>query len=93
MVTESTIPTITEMMQASGLFSTCLAPPPSRLMSTVSPMPAWVLSMAMKSSSVFSPSVTERLYHQQPAILVMRVADGGDDSTNDFRQDHDSTYV
>ena len=42
---------MTEMTAASGLARTWRAPLPSRLTSTVSPMPAWLLSRAMKSPS------------------------------------------
>ena len=52
---ESTIPTMSEMIQPSGLLSTPRAPFPSRLTSTVSPIPAWVLSRATKSPSGGSP--------------------------------------
>ena len=47
MVTESTIPTTTEIIQASGLSSTWRAPLPSRSTRTVSPIPACELLTAM----------------------------------------------
>ena len=32
---------------------------------------------------------TKRLYNEQPPMFVIRVADGGDNSTNNFSNDHD----
>ncbi len=32
---------------------------------------------------------TERLNHQQAAVFVMRVADGGNDGSNNFSDDHE----
>ena len=31
----------------------------------------------------------KRLYNEQPPMFVMRVADGGDNSSNNFSKDHD----
>ena len=63
--------------------STWRAPQPSRLTSTVSPMPACVLSRATKSPSSGWPGMASGCTTSRRRFLIVRVADGGHHRADD----------